>query len=298
MPADHPTEAPVTAGIRRSAGRSVVARVGDFRVIALCDGHVDFDVSRFVGVDPAEAGPVAAPNGVDAGDLAVSVNAFAIQAPGRLYLVDTGNGTIRGPGLGHLKAALADAGLGVEDVDVLLMTHMHGDHAAGLYDGDSSVFPKAEMIVSEAEQAFWDAPEKLDDLQRTQLEIARKGFATHAGRTTLANPGDEVVPGITMVALPGHTPGHVGFRVDGPDPLLIWGDVVHVPAMQMTRPEWYFRFDVDPETAIATRRRVLDEAATDGIRVTGAHVPFPGFARIERVGAAYAYHPTGDGGAA
>lgn len=295
MPSVTTPEAPVTAGIRQAAGRSVAATVGDFQVIALCDGHVDFDISRFVGVDLAEAAPVAEPHGVDARDLAVSVNAFAIRAPGKVYLVDAGNGTIRGPGLGHLIRALAGAGIRPEDVDAMLMTHMHGDHAAGLYDGERSVFPNAELIVSQAERAFWSAPEKLDELQRGQLEIANRGFVTHAGRTTLANPGAEVVPGITMVALPGHTPGHVGYRIDAADPMLIWGDVVHVPALQMVRPEWYFRFDVDPDTAIATRRRILAEAAAEGYRVTGAHVPFPGFARIERSGDAFAYHPVDAG---
>ena len=292
MQSDSTTEAPVTAGIRRSAGRSVATDAGGYRVVALCDGHVDFDLSRLPGVALDDALPVAAPRGVDARDLAVSVNAFAVVGPDRLYLVDSGNGTIRGPGLGHLLQAMAAAGLRPEDVDAVLMTHMHGDHVAGLYDGDRSVFPNAEMIVSEAERAFWDAPEQLSELQRGQLDMARKGFATHAGRTTIANPGAEVVPGITMVALPGHTPGHVGYRIDGSDPLLIWGDVVHLPALQMARPDWYFVFDVDPETAVATRRRILDEVATDGIRVTGAHVPFPGFARIERAGGAYLYRPT------
>lgn len=293
---DSSDEAPVTAGIRRAAGRSVSATVGDFRVVALCDGHVDFDLSRLPGVTIDEARPAAAPHGVDAGDLAVSVNAFAITAPDRLYLVDSGNGNIRGPGLGHLLRALDDAGLRPRDVDAVLMTHMHGDHVAGLYDGDRSVFPNAELIVSEAERVFWDAPERLSELQRGQLDMARRGFATHAGRTTLVNPGDMPVPGISVVALPGHTPGHVGYRVDGPDPLLIWGDVVHLPALQMARPEWYFAFDVDPDTAVATRRRVLDEVAADGIRVTGAHVPFPGFARVERAGSGYLYQPVDGAG--
>jgi len=291
MPVDSPDQAPVTVGIRQAAGRSVTTAAGDYRVVALCDGHVDFDLSRLPGVAIEEALPVAAPHGVDAGDLAVSVNAFAVVGPDRLYLVDTGNGNIRGPGLGHLLRALENAGLQPEDVDAVLMTHMHGDHVAGLYDGDRSVFPNAEMIVSEAERAFWDAPEQLSDMQGGQLELARRGFATHAGRTTIVNPGDEPVPGVTVVALPGHTPGHVGYRIDGPDPLLIWGDVVHLPALQMARPEWYFAFDVDPETAIATRRRILDEVATDGMRVTGAHVPFPGFARVGRAGDGYVYHP-------
>lgn len=290
VPQDHADAARVTAGIRRSAGRSVSATVGDFTVIALCDGHVDFDLSRLPGVAMAEAEAAAAGSGVDPRDLAVSVNAFAIKAPGRLYLVDSGNGSIRGPGLGHLPRAMAAAGLRPEDVDALLMTHMHGDHVAGLFDGERSVFPNAELIVSQAERAFWDAPEELDELQRTQLDMARRGFAVHAGRTTLAAPGGEVVPGITMLALPGHTPGHVGYLVDGPDPLLIWGDVVHLPAFQVARPEWYFRFDVDPGTAVATRRRVLDQVAAEGWRVTGAHLPFPGFARIERTGGGLVYH--------
>lgn len=288
-------EAPVTAGIRRSAGRSVATSVGGFRVVALCDGHVDFDIGRLPGVAIEEARAVASPHGVDAGDLAVSVSAFAIQSQDRLYLVDTGNGSIRGPNLGHLPRALAEAGISPDAVDAVLMTHMHGDHVAGLYDGERSIFRNAELIVSEAEQAFWSEPDGLDQLQRGQLDMALRGFAAHAGRTTLASPGTEVVPGVTMVALPGHTPGHVGYRIDGPDPLLIWGDLVHLPALQMSRPDWYFLFDVDPQTAIATRRRILDEVATDGIRVTGSHVPFPGFARVERAGGGYLYRPV-DGG--
>jgi glyoxylase-like metal-dependent hydrolase (beta-lactamase superfamily II) len=282
-------------GIRDAAGLAVAAMVGDTRVIALCDGHADIDLGRFPGVERVEAEAVGRPAGLDVDDLAVSVNAYAIVTPDRLYLVDAGNGTIRGPGLGHLTRALAASGFRPEQVDAVLMTHMHGDHAAGLAEGDRPVFPNAELIVSEQEQAFWAADGVLDDMQRTQLDTARRGFAVHAGRVTAVAPGAEVAPGITMLALPGHTPGHVGYLIDGADPLLIWGDVVHVPALQVARPEWYFRFDADPDTAIATRRRALDRAAADGWRVAGAHLPFPGFARILRDGAGFAYHRLDDG---
>lgn len=285
----------VTAGIRSAAGRSVTATLGDISVIALCDGHVDLGLDRFPGVDIAEAEAVTRPAGVEAGDMAVSVNAYAIVSPRGLFLVDAGNGSIRGPGLGHLVRALDAAGFRPDQVDAVLMTHMHSDHAAGLFEGDRPVFPNAELIVSEAERAFWDDEEALDELQRSVLDIARKGFAAHAGRVTLATPGTEVVPGVTMEALPGHTPGHVGYLVDGADPLLISGDVVHVPALQVARPEWYFRFDADPATAIATRRRTLDRVSADGLRIAGAHLPFPGFARIERDGDGYTYRPDGEG---
>ena len=171
------------------------------------------------------------------------------------------------------------------------MTHMHGDHCVGLYDDDGRAgFDRAEMIVSEAERNFWSDESGLNEMQRSQLEFARTAFAAYADRTSLLTPGREVPPGIEMVALPGHTPGHVGYLI-GAANVLIWGDIVHVPALQVPRPDWYFRFDADPETAIATRVRLLDRAAADELIVAGAHLPFPGIARIVGEGDRFGYLP-------
>lgn len=284
--------ADVTDRIRSSAGQAVPLKLGGLEVVALCDGHAEIDISRFPSLDPAAAQPLARAGGVALDDLAVSVNAFLIEASKRLYLVDAGNGSIRGPGLGHLKTALASAGYQPGDVDVVLMTHMHGDHCVGLYEDGRAIFTRAEMIVSEAERDFWNDEAGLNEMQRSQLDFARTAFAAYADRTSFVAPGREVGPGIEMVALPGHTPGHVGYLV-GAANVLIWGDIVHVPALQIPRPEWYFRFDADPETAIATRRRILDRAATDEIIVAGAHLPFPGMARITREGGQLRYMPVG-----
>lgn len=280
----------VTAGIRSSAGRAVPLDLGDVRIVALCDGHADIDADRFPTLDPDAARDLARAGGVALDDMAVSVNAFLIETAHGLYLVDAGNGGIRGPGLGHLKAALATAGHRPEDVATLLMTHMHGDHAAGLVDGERAVFSQARLIVAEAEKRFWDDEAGLNEMQRTQLAVAQAAFAAYADRTSLVSPGREVAPGIEMVALPGHTPGHVGYLV-GAASLLIWGDVVHVPALQMPRPEWYFRFDADPELAIATRRRIFRRAAAERLTVAGAHLPFPGSGRVARAGDRYGYLP-------
>ena len=280
----------VTTRIRSSAGQAVALAVGRLKVVALCDGHVDFDVSRFQSLDRDAARPLAEAGGVALDDLAVSVNAFLIEMPDRLYLVDAGNGRVRGPGLGHLKAGLAAAGYRPDDIDVVLMTHMHGDHCVGLYEDGRAVFAGAEMIVSEAERDFWSHESGLNEIQRSQLDFARKAFAAYADRTSFVMPGREVAPGIEMVALPGHTPGHVGYLISAPG-VLIWGDIVHVPALQVPRPDWYFRFDADPETAIATRVRILDQAATDQLIVAGAHLPFPGIARIVRDGDRLGYLP-------
>lgn len=282
--------ADVTARIRSTAGQAVSLKSDDVKIVALCDGHADIDVTRFPSLDAAAAQPLARAGGVDLDNLAVSVNAFLIETSERLYLVDAGNGSVRGPGLGHLRTALARAGHRPNDIDVVLMTHMHGDHCVGLYEEGRAVFADAEMIVSETECDFWNDEAGLNEMQRSQLDFARTAFAAYSDRTLLMAPGREVGPGIEMVALPGHTPGHVGYLV-GAANVLIWGDIVHVPAFQIPRPEWYFRFDVDPETAIVTRHRILDRAAADELIVAGAHLPFPGMARITREGGQLRYAP-------
>ena len=281
----------VTGQIRRAAGRAVRLTEGGVRVTALCDGCAGIQADRFPTLDRAAAAPLAAAGGITLDDMAVSVNCFLIEDGGRRYLVDAGNGGIRGPDLGHLPAALAAAGCPPDRVDLVLMTHMHGDHCVGLYDEEGrAAFSKATLIAAADEHRFWQEASGLNEMQRTQVEFARTAFAAYAGRTTLAAPGAEVAPGIEMVALPGHTPGHVGYLI-GSARLLLWGDIAHVPALQMPRPDWYFRFEVDPAAAIATRRQVLARAAAGGLIVAGAHLPFPGAGRIRSAGAAFRYVP-------
>lgn len=280
----------VTAKIRSSAGQVTALPFDGVRIVALCDGHADIDRSRFPSLDSEAARPLAEAGGIGLDDMAVSVNAFLIETPERRYLVDAGNGAIRGPGLGHLKTALSATGCRPDEIDVVLMTHMHGDHCVGLYEDGRAVFARAAMVVSEAERDFWADESGLNEMQRSQLDFARSAFAVYADRTAVMTPGREVAPGIEMVALPGHTPGHVGYLI-GAASVLIWGDIIHVPALQIARPEWYFRFDAAPETAIATRRRILERAATDDLIVAGAHLPFPGIARIARDGERLRYLP-------
>src|SRR6202035_2854822 len=114
------------------------------------------------------------------------------------------------------------------------------------------------------------------------LRAYRAGFSTGAG--------GQSVPGITAVPAPGHTPGHTGWLVaSGGDALLIWGDVVHLPGLQFAHPDAGMVFDVDGALAIVTRRRIMDMAATDRLRVTGMHMDFPGFGHVVRSGGAYAF---------
>lgn len=288
-PPDRPEPAPP---LRDLAGFSHRRAFGKVEVTALCDGHVDLSLARFPGLSEEVAAPLLADAGLALAGLAVSVSAFLVRTAGRTFLVDAGTGTVRGAGLGHTQAALAACGVAPAEVDAVLMTHLHVDHAAGLSDGDRPAYPNAELLVSEAEHAFWRAEDRLDEMQRSQLEYAHHALRVYAGRTTRFGPGAVIEGVFEALPLPGHTPGHTGFFVgSGAERLLIWADLLHVPALQVPRPDLAFAFDADREAAKATRARVLDMAASEGFAVTGAHVPFPGLAHIRRGPAGLRYVP-------
>ena len=270
-----------TRRIRASGGRARRLTVdGPATVTALCDGYLDLDLSRFPDVARGIGDDLAIADGQDLNDMSISVNAFLLELPGRLALVDAGDSNRRGDSLGHLLPALKNAGYDPEDISDILLTHLHGDHAAGLVRGGERLFPKATLHVSAAEQAFWNDPSQLDELQSVQLPFAQAAMRLYADRLVTIHPGDEVLPGVHVRALPGHTPGQVGFQLGERNPLLISADVLHLPALQVRFPDWGFLFDADRPRSRTMRHEILAETARSGLRLAGAHIPFPGVIRI------------------
>jgi glyoxylase-like metal-dependent hydrolase (beta-lactamase superfamily II) len=226
----------------------------------------------------------------------LAINAFLLNLSDRLVLVDGGCGTNMGPTLGRLAGNLALVGVKPEDIDTVLVTHLHPDHVGGLVDGaGQAVFRKAELVVHQADASYWGDDKVLAEAPEGQEKqfvlLSRATLAAYRDRTRMVTSG-EVVPGVTAVPAPGHTPGHTGWLVaSGGDALLIWGDIVHLPGIQFAHPEAGMAFDVDGAQAIATRKRIMDMAATDRLRVTGMHLDFPGFGHVVRAGGAYAFVP-------
>lgn len=216
-----------------------------------------------------------------------------INIAGQVVLFDTGFGELgRANHAGHLKNRLAQAGYEAEDIDVVAFTHMHPDHIGGVMEGGSPTFPKARYVMGRREFDAWSDGSQIPPQRAQNRDLFLKLIPPLADRMTFLEDGDVVAPGLTALAAFGHSLGHMMYRLDdGGKSLLIWGDVTNHYVFSLQYPDSPVAFDDDPETAIATRKRVLAMAATDRLLVIGHHMPFPSVGYVERSGDSYRWIP-------
>jgi glyoxylase-like metal-dependent hydrolase (beta-lactamase superfamily II) len=262
--------------VRRIGRLSAEVVIGDLAVIALSDGQTLMPAThlRGPGGAPLTEPEMAGADRLD-GQLRLQVTAFAVRGPGGCLLIDTGAANAWHPVLGHLPAAMAEAGLAPDQITVVALTHTHVDHLSGLVGPDGApAFPNATILVPEAELALFRADPRMAPVLARVVSLA---------------PGDGPMVGVVAIAAPGHEVGHTAFLVGGQ--LLIWGDVIHHPAVQFARPAVTWHFDTDPAMARATRLSLLARAFAEGWPVAGAHLTFPSIGRISRLADGYAFHP-------
>jgi len=274
-------------------------QIGTLRVTALFDGTVALTRKELVGIDPARVTRLLDHRYVpeDAKGLQTAVNAYLVQHGSHLTLVDTGTQQCFGPGLGQVLGNLRAAGYTPEQVDDVVLTHAHPDHLCGLLDAQGkAAYPNATVWLSRADADYWldpasaaSAPEFL----RFAFPLARQAVAPYAQRLRRFQPGDALPDGVVALDTHGHTPGHVSWLFDGGDghKLLVWGDLVHYHAVQFAQPDASYEADSDRASAIASRRKMLADAADHGWWVAGAHLPFPGLGHVRREGEAFAWVP-------
>jgi len=273
-------------------------KVGNIEVTALCDGFTKVSEKLFPKSDEARAKELRAAAFLKpTGEIPIPVNAFLVNTGDRLILIDAGNALNYGPTMGHLPDALKAADIEPEQIDAVLVTHVHPDHTNGLLtDKGARAFPKAELVMQKAEHDFWNDADKLNGaspVMKRLLDMALPVFKPYTKQTRLFEGAVDLFPGVRSVPLFGHTPGHTGYMItSGADSLFVWGDIVHFAPFQFAQPEWSIVYDRNPEAAIATRKRTLDMVATDKIAVVGVHLPFPGKGHVVKAGSGYQFVPT------
>lgn len=265
--------------------------LGDYEVTALYDGTVEIDAKLLAGGAEEELKSLLARHFMAHPKMPTSVNAYLVNTGQALILVDAGSGALFGPAHGKLPGNLKAAGYAPEDLDMVVLTHLHGDHMGGLVTAEGKpVFPKAQVLVAKAENDYWLS----EDNARAAPE-GRKRFFEMAGKIAAALSASgqwrtfegeaELAPGLRAVAAPGHTPGHTAYAVESDGQrLVIWGDLIHAHAVQFARPGVTIGFDSDQKMAAATRLGLMRTVAADKTLVAGMHLPFPGFGHVRSDG--------------
>ena len=222
-----------------------------------------------------------------------NANTFLVEQNDQKLLVDAGCRDIFGPTCGFLPKQLEKAGTKPEEITDLFFTHLHPDHVGGAINEDGNpVFVNASVKIPEKEIDFWNK----DNFQ--DIDINGKGFADLAKSLLKAYDGkiipisneDEIIKNVHIVDLPGHTPGHSGFRIDDSNESFInLGDILHVPNIQLENPNISLLFDVDMEQGLKTRKMLFDMVSKDKLMCSGGHMLAPKFGFIEKFGTGYKF---------
>jgi glyoxylase-like metal-dependent hydrolase (beta-lactamase superfamily II) len=265
-------------------------KLGAMEVTALYDGPVFLESGLLVGATPEQVQAALARAFLKSTPgVQTAVNGFLIHTGTNLVLVDTGAGTAFGPDLGKLAANIRAAGYEPTQVDLVLLTHLHADHASGLLTPDGkAAFPNAVVRATKADADYW-----LSDAVMAQapapmkrfFELPRAAVAPYqaAGRFKTFNPGEALLPGVTVLDTSGHTAGHASYRFGtGEDAIVVLGDTVHSHSVQFGNPDVAMEFDSDKTKAIAARKRLFAEVAAKKEWAAGAHLPFPGIGHIRQ----------------
>jgi glyoxylase-like metal-dependent hydrolase (beta-lactamase superfamily II) len=270
--------------------------LGDFEVTVLRDGSLSLPASILTNTTEAETEKALARN-FQKSPFYASDNAFLINTGAKLVLIDTGSGSLMGPTAGNLLTNLKASGYRPEQIDEVYLTHMHPDHAGGLMVAGKLAFPNAVLRAEKHEADFWLSEANLDKAPAGMKDFFKGAMASvnpyiAAGKFKPFEGNTQLLPGMEAIAAPGHTPGHSIYSIESKgQKMVLWGDLVHVAAVQFAEPSVTIQFDVDSQGAAAQRRRAYADAAKAGYLVGTAHLAFPGIGHIRPEGKGYAWVP-------
>jgi glyoxylase-like metal-dependent hydrolase (beta-lactamase superfamily II) len=269
-------------------------KIGDLQITAINDGFFKRPLEGFIrnaempAVQKVLSDAAMATDGVP-----IPFTTLVVNDGKKLTLIDTGNGNSGAPTSGTWMSNFRAAGFTPEQVDTVVISHFHGDHINGLrLKEGNAVFTNAEVMVPDAEWAFWTDEAKAaaaPDGMKPAFANVKRVFDPMKAQVKQYKAGQEVVTGVTAIAVPGHTPGHTAYVIGGK--LLALSDTTNHPALFVSNPGWQAIFDMDGTMAEASRRKMLDMAIADKLQVAFYHAPFPATGTIMKDGAGYKLVP-------
>lgn len=267
-------------GMGASFARHRRFTLGSFEVTTLLAGTTPRENPQGIfgtNVSPEEFAEVSAANFLSTEVSQFFFTPVVVNTGAELILFDTGLSP------DGITGALSAAGYSPDQVDIVVITHMHGDHIGGLSDGTTPTFPNARYVTGQMEFDHWDMS-------------GNEGFEGKvrplAENMTFLEADQDVVTGITSVAAYGHTPGHMGYHIESEGArLMLFADLANHPVWSLAHPDWEVRFDADKEMAAQSRRDVLGMIAADRIPAVGYHMPFPALGFVEANGDGFRWVP-------
>ncbi|WP_424632090.1 MBL fold metallo-hydrolase [Bradyrhizobium sp. SYSU BS000235] len=279
-------------------------KVGDIEVTVVSDGSTTLALgdSFVLNAKKDEVNAALEKAFLPRDKVTINFGPLVINTGGKLVVVDTGNGpaafAASKGGSGQFASNMAAAGIDPKNVDIVVISHFHGDHVNGLLTADGQpAFPNAEVLVPSVEWKYWmddgEMSRASGDRMQGLFKNNRRVFETGLKKkVTPYEWGKEVAPGMLAVETIGHTPGHTSYVLSsGADKVFIQSDVTNNPDLFARNPGWHLMFDQDPAQAETTRRKIYDMIVADRMRVQGFHYPFPGLAHIEKDGTGYRWIP-------
>lgn len=270
--------------------------VGDFEVTALSDGTIKLPVTKLLKGDGTRIGDALRRNFLGE-EVETSVNAYLVNTGSKLVLIDAGAGTAFGPSLGTLVNNLRAAGYRPEQVDEIYITHMHGDHVGGLINAGGRTYPNATLRIDRRDVDYWLSEANMNAAPADAKNFFKTAVAAvtpykQAGKLQTFEGPTPLVPGVRAVSAYGHTPGHTAYVVESKtEKLVLWGDLMHVAAVQFEDPTVTIAFDSDSKTAEQARQAAFADAAKGGYWVAAAHLPFPGIGHLRAADKGYVFVP-------
>lgn len=271
--------------------------LGQANITVVSDGFLELPASSLgVNADRKEVADFLSAHYLSPEVNYAHTNHVVIELGGHVVLVDIGSGDRFLKSAGRLLGNLKTAGIDPASITHVVITHAHPDHVWGIRDDfDEVILPDAAFTIGAAEYDWWMTDDRVNTVPQGLQQFvagAVNSLSTEGLEWNLAQDGHELVPGVTLIASPGHTPGHMSVMVESDgNQMLVLGDSMTHGAISFEHPEWVGGSDMDPDQTVATRKRLLDMAASERMTLVGYHFPFPGVGHVMRDQGKYRFLP-------